>query len=340
MKRARPARTSKAPLASREQTLIETIFAPLATSVGAFGLKDDAAVVSAPKGCELVVTTDTLVAGVHFFEDDPADLIAQKALRVNLSDLAAKGAAPTHYLLNISLSDKVTQSWLKLFAKGLARDQVEYGISLLGGDTVSTPGPLTISITAFGSVTKGKMIRRGRAKPGDLIYVSGAIGDASLGLGVMRGGKTAPSLSSRDKAFVKKRYLLPLPRTDLRACLNKYARAAMDVSDGLAGDLALMCAASGVTAEVIASDIPLSAAARRACVSDSSLIAQLITGGDDYELLCAIAPKNADGFERAAKRAGVEVSPLGRFKKGIGVPVFIGADAKPLKLKTLSYSHI
>jgi len=325
---------------SREQALIQDIFAPLAKSPEALGLKDDAALVTPKSGYDMVVTSDTLVAGVHFFASDPADLVAKKALRVNLSDLAAKGAVPRSYLLNIALPDNVTRSWLKRFAKGLSDDQKTFGCTLIGGDTVKTPGPLTLSITAYGDVPKGQMVKRGSARPGDLLYVSGFIGDAVLGLEVSRDtARLIKTMSRADKTYFKQRYRLPEPCVNLAASLREHANAAMDISDGLAGDLALMCAASKVTAKVTVSDIPLSRAAERAVARDPKLISALVSGGDDYEILCAVTAKKAEAFEQAAQRAGVPVCRIGVFKAGKTQPQFIADNGKALVLDSLSFSH-
>src|SRR4051794_37956826 len=171
---------------SGEDSLIARYFRPLATEPGAFNLVDDAAILQSSAD-ELVVTTDAIVEGVHFFADDPADTIARKALRVNLSDLAAKGATPAGFVLTLALRAP-DDAWLTAFARGLGEDATQFGCALLGGDTVSTPGPLMISITAFGRVPAGKMVRRNGAKAGDRVVVSGTIGDASLGLGLLKGG--------------------------------------------------------------------------------------------------------------------------------------------------------
>jgi thiamine-monophosphate kinase len=320
--------------------LIQDIFAPLAKSSEALGLKDDAALIVPTPGCDMVVTSDTLVAGVHFFASDPADLVARKALRVNLSDLAAKGAVPRCYLLNIALPNNTTRSWLKRFAKGLGDDQKTFDCTLIGGDTVKTPGPLTLSITAYGNVPNGQMVRRGSARSGDLLYVSGSIGDGVLGLEVSRDtAKLIKTMSRADKTYFKQRYRLPQPRMELAASLRGFANAAMDISDGLAGDLALMCAASKLTAKVTVSDIPLSRAAGRVLARTPEAITKLISGGDDYEILCAVPPKNAKVFQQAAERAGVPVCRIGAFKAGKAQPQFIGEDGKAIALQNLSYSH-
>ena len=224
--------------ASGEDSLIARYFMPLATEPGAFGLSDDAAVLKA-LGQDIIVTTDAIVEGVHFLPDDPPQTIAKKALRVNLSDLAAKGATPAGFVLTLALR-KVDESWLAAFARGLGEDTSAFTCPLLGGDTVSTPGPLMISITAFGRVPEGRMIHRSGARPGDHVVVTGTIGDAALGLDILRKGRVATALAndttSRD--MLVGRYRMPEPRNALASAIRAHADAAMDVSDGLAGDLA------------------------------------------------------------------------------------------------------
>ncbi len=323
-----------------EQALIAETFATLAEYPGAFGLKDDAARITARPGCDLIVTSDTLVAGVHFLSQDSAQMIARKALRVNLSDLAAKGAQAKYYLVNIAVPESLGPGWLKRFAKGLALDQKLFGATLIGGDTVRTPGALTISITAHGIVPSGAMVRRSGARPGDNVYVSGTIGDAVLGLAVIEGdGRFAGNMSRADAGRLAARYRLPEPRLGLARALRKYASAAIDVSDGLAGDLAQLCAASKVTARIELAAVPLSRAARRCLGSAPEAIERLITGGDDYEILCAVPPKKSAGFERAAKRAHIPVCPIGMFCRGGDAPVFLKPDKTALKLEQMSYSH-
>src|SRR5260221_7884086 len=198
--------------ASGEDSLIARYFKPIATDPGAFALTDDAAILNAD-GEDIVVTTDAIVEGVHFLPDDPPDTLARKALRVNLSDLAAKGAAPAGFVLTLALRT-VDDSWLTSFAHALGEDATHYGCALLGGDTVSTPGPLTISITAFGRVPAGKMVRRSSAKPGDRVMVTGTIGDAALGLAILKGGAAAAALAGDAAArdMLISRYRIPRPR--------------------------------------------------------------------------------------------------------------------------------
>ena len=325
---------------SREDALIQRVFAPIATHEGAFGLTDDAAAVAPPPGCELVLTIDTLVAGVHFFADDPPGAIAKKALRVNLSDLAAKAADPLGFVISTALPEGVKPEWLDAFARGLGEDAAAYGFALFGGDTVRTPGPLTITVTAFGTVPAGGMVRRAGAAPGDWVVVTGTIGDATLGLALRRhlGPRGVGRLGARDKAHLADRYLLPQPRTRLAPVLRDHVRAAMDVSDGLAGDLAKMCALSGVGARIETALLPLSPAASAAVDGDPNLLERVVTGGDDYEILMAVAPGELDAFMSAAARVGVPVTAIGEVTAEPGLPVFYGPQG-PMKLKQMSFSH-
>src|SRR5881398_2866985 len=218
---------------SGEDSLIARYFRPLATDPGAFNLADDAALFK-PSGDDIVVTTDAVVEGVHFLPDDPPDTVARKALRVNLSDLAAKGAAPAGFVLTLALRD-AGEVWLEPFALALGEDAKAFGCPLLGGDTVSTPGPLMISITAFGRVPRGKMVHRSGAKPGDRVVVTGTIGDAALGLDILKGGAAAAALAGDAAAreMLTGRYCVPQPRNALATAVRDHAHAAMDVSDGL-----------------------------------------------------------------------------------------------------------
>ncbi len=295
-----------------EFELIARHFAPIA-GPGGLGLVDDAGLLRPARGYEIVVTADALVAGVHFFPDDPPGSIARKALAVNLSDLAAKGAKPEGFVLALALPTGWTDSWLAAFAAGLKRAADEAGCPLIGGDTVSTPGPLTLSITAFGSVPAGRMVLRSGAKPGDVLAVSGTIGDAALGLKVH--GPAAPpwvaGLSQGHRAALADRYLHPQPRLRLAAALQAHASAAMDVSDGLVGDLAKLLKASGAGAELDLDAVPLSEAARAAIMADPALAELAWTGGDDYEILCAASQGEYPPLAAAAAAAGIALTAIG-----------------------------
>ena len=324
---------------SGEDCLIARYFRPLATDAGAFALGDDAAILKA-MGEDIVVTTDAIVEGVHFLPGDPPDTVAQKALRVNLSDLAAKGAAPAGFVLTLALR-AADDGWLVPFARGLGADSSQFGCPLLGGDTVSTPGPVMISITAFGRVAAGRMVRRSGAEPGDRVVVTGTIGDAALGLDILKGGAVAAALADDAAAreMLVGRYRVPQPRNALAQAIRDHAHAAMDVSDGLAGDLAKLCAASGVSAVIDVPGIPLSAAAAAVLASRAAGIEALVSGGDDYEILCAIPEDGFEAFAGAAAVAGVAVSSIGTVIAGRAAPRFLDAQGRDLPLPRLSYSH-
>lgn len=322
--------------ASGEDDLIARYFRPLATDPGAFGLIDDAALLN-HTGDDLVVTTDAIVEGVHFLPDDPPDTIARKALRVNLSDLAAKGAVPVGFVLTLALREAKEQ-WLAPFARALGEDAATFGCPVLGGDTVSTPGPLMISITAFGRVPPGRMVRRTGAKPGDRIAVTGTIGDAALGLRILK-RQAGDGLDTSSREFLIQRYRVPQPRNALAVAIREHASAAMDVSDGLAGDLAKLCAVSGISAAINLADVPLSAQARALVAKGSSSMEVIVSGGDDYEVVCTVPENRWDSFLAAARQVNVQVTSIGKVETGAAVPRFLDAAGKPVALKRLSYSH-
>lgn len=332
---------SKTPAETGEERLIAKYFAPIARHPGALRLSDDAAMLTPPAGCDLVLTKDAIVAGVHFFPDDPADSIARKALRVNLSDLAAKGALSAGFLLALALPENVTDAWLESFAEGLGGDADAYDCPLLGGDTVKTPGPLMISITAFGFVPQGKMVHRRGAKPSDRVVVTGTIGDAALGIRLRSDADAARrwNLTDKSREYLLDRYLLPQPRSALAKLVQAHASAALDISDGLAGDLAKLCRTSGVTAQIDVTRVPLSDAARTALAADPALIETILAGGDDYEIVCTVPAAQSDAFIAAAQAAGVAAADIGRATAGEGSPCFIGTDGKPLDLSKTSFSH-
>jgi thiamine-monophosphate kinase len=324
---------------SAEDWLIARYFKPIATDANAFGLVDDAAILKAV-GEDIVVTTDAIVEGVHYLASDPPDTIARKALRTNLSDLAAKGARPAGFVLTLALR-AADENWLEPFARALGEDASSFACPLLGGDTVSTPGPVTISITAFGRVPEGRMVRRSGAKAGDQIMVTGTIGDATLGLDILKNGAIAQALTGDPKGreMLIARYRVPQPRNALARAVRDHASAAMDVSDGLAGDLAKLCAASRVTAVIDAPSIPVSAAAARLLSRGTVSLETLISGGDDYEILCTVPEAGADALADAARQAGVPLTATGTIMAGEGLPRFLDGEGKEITLTRLSHSH-
>lgn len=319
-----------------EFDLIAALFAPLSDEAHGLNLKDDAARIRPDPGHDLIVTTDALVAGVHFFPDDsPAD-IARKALRVNLSDVAAKGAVPLFYLLALALPDSVDDGWLEAFAAGLAADREAYGVILIGGDTVATPGPLTLAVTAFGQVRQGMALHRGAAQRDDRIFVTGSIGDAALGLQVRRGGLDLLPAAARETLL--RRYLLPDPRTTVGPRLVALAHAAMDVSDGLVGDLGHICRASGLGAEILADLVPRSTAAHQALELDPAGLEVVLTGGDDYEILFTAPADRAPALAEIAAETGVRITEIGRMAPGDRVTVW-GPDRQPLHFEKTGHRH-
>ena len=314
-----------------EFALIARHFLPLA-GPGALGLADDAALLDPPPGRQLVLAADAMVAGVHFLPDDPPETIGRKLLRVNLSDLAAMGAAPLGYLMTTALPRDLPKGWLSGFVAGLAADQARFGLSVLGGDTVSIPGPVSLSLTILGSVAPGTALRRAGARPGDGLWVSGTIGDGALGLRVLQGRLPADAAG-----HLARRYRLPEPRLALGAALAGLARAAMDVSDGLVQDCGHLCRASGCGALIEAARIPLSPAALALVTADPALLPLVLTGGDDYELLFA-APPGA-GIEALAAAAGTPVTRIGEFTEGPAEVRVMDAEGAPVALPSGGWSH-
>ncbi len=302
--------TDKSTSLPAEFELIATYLAPLSRGFpGAFDLTDDAALLTPTKGHELLVKADTIVAGVHFREDDPADLVARKALRVNLSDIASKGGRARAYMLALVLPKTTSANWISDFADGLAADQRRYGIHLIGGDTNATPGPLTIAVTAFGEVPTGRMLRRSGARVNDRIFVTGSLGDAILGLRFLEG--SLPKLDSDAAAALVDRYRLPRPRVEVGPRLLDHANATIDISDGLIADLGHICDVSELNAVVRCSALPLSSAARVATALDPGLVEVILSGGDDYEILFT-APEDAQGaIDRVTQETGIPITEIG-----------------------------
>ena len=290
---------------------IARFFAPLAAPEG-LGLVDDVAIIPGPAGYEYVLKTDAIVESVHYLPGDPPDQVAQKLLRVNLSDLAAKGAAPVGYLLMTALPKARDDAWLERFAQGLAADQKTYGIGLLGGDSVATPGPVTLSLTAIGRVKAGTAVLRRGARAGELVFVSGNIGDAALGVLAAKGQDLG--VGPVDHAFLVYRYRLPQPRLNLGARLAGVASAMMDISDGLVADLGHLCDVSGVAAVIEAARVPLSLAAQAALAQEPARLQQI------------------------SREAGVAVTAIGRIEAGRGVTVRDAAGAE-IAVAVKGYEH-
>jgi thiamine-monophosphate kinase len=333
--------SSSEPSSVRGEADIIAMLAPLAESMpGAFGLMDDCALITPEAGSELVLKTDPIAEGVHFLPDDAPEDIAWKALAVNVSDLAAKAARPIGYLMALAFPEAPTTAWMARFAAGLRQAQQRFGCALIGGDTDRRPGPLTISITILGAVAHGRMVRRGTARPGHKMFVSGTLGDAALGLGLRKtpGLAGAWGLSAADADHLRRRYARPEPRLALSSALLACASAAMDISDGLAKDVARMCSASACGGRLQAAAIPLSAACARALDAQPALIAQVVTGGDDYEILAAVPAGQATAFRTAAAAAEVVVTEIGGFLEGRGI-VIDGADGRPLGLAKSGFDH-
>ena len=326
-----------------EDRFIERFFAPLSPMAGAYNLKDDAAVLTPLAGHKFVVTTDTVVEGVHFFGEDAPGDIAQKALRVNISDLAAKGARPQAYFLNLVLPFKRDEAFIEGFVEGLARDQDEYGILLYGGDTTRTNGPLVISITAIGTIPVGGDLFRGNGRDGDILVVTGTIGDAALGLKLRENATLADlwGLGLGDKRDLKSRYLLPQPRLGAGPALRKYARATLDISDGLIADCARLARASGLSAAIQRDAIPLSAPAKKAVASYEGLWETIVSGGDDYEILSAVPPRSVKPFQDEMKKAGLTAHVIGALYNGeAGEVRLFDSEGEPIELGKTGYSHL
>ncbi|MDE0241675.1 MAG: thiamine-phosphate kinase [bacterium] len=320
-----------------EFTIIRGLMAPLAHHPGARRLADDGAVLSAPSGMDLAVTKDMMVEGVHFLPDDPADLVARKLLRANLSDLAAMGAEPCGYLLGLASDGRRQRPWLEDFAHGLARDQEEYGISLLGGDTVASEGGLlTLSITAFGEVPGGMSFARDMAREGDVVAVTGTIGDAALGLLVRTGA--LHGLGNAVETRLVSRYRLPQPRVSSGVALRRVVHGAIDISDGLLADAAHLATASRLAIELAVEAIPLSEDVRCAIRRDPALRDRTLTGGDDYELLVTLSPDDVACALAIAGQSGVPLTVIGRCHRGSGLTLLDG-QGEPLEITDTGWRH-
>jgi len=314
-----------------EFEIIERYFMPLASAEG-LGLKDDAACFRPPSGQDVIVTKDMLVAERHFFADDKPEDIAFKALSVNVSDLAAKGAVPQHYLLGLSLPKQYAEhGWLEGFARGLGDAQKTYNMTLVGGDTVSVDGPVCISITAFGYVSEDTMVKRSGASVGDDIYVSGTLGDAAFGLRAIQAGQG-------QRARFLRQYHRPLARAGLGNRLTSIATAAADVSDGLLADLNHICSASSVGARLYQAKIPLSDDAKNELAKDTSLWPLILSGGDDYEIVFTARSKCTDAVAKLSQELGLQLTKIGVVTPGPGLELVDCTD-KLVQVAATGFKH-
>lgn len=330
-----------------EFEIIGRFFVPLSRGEpGAFDLTDDAAVLSVTPGYSLVVSTDTIIAGAHFLAEDTAADIAAKGLAVAFSDIAAMGASATSYTLSLSLprawDSRQIESWLRPFAEELRVEQQAMGVVLIGGDTVATPGPLSLTFTVFGMIRAGCELRRSTARPGDLVYVSGNIGDGALGLSGLQGG--LQELNEAQREALALRFRRPRPRLALGPLLGGVAHAAADISDGLVADLGHICDASGVQATIDVGRIPLSEPARAALRTNPRRLVQVLTGGDDYELVFTAPSVAAEDIARIATRVDLALTAIGRITErktmGAGPAVLVvGEDGRILDLAAGGFSH-
>jgi thiamine-monophosphate kinase len=325
-----------------EEELVQSYLAPLAAGFpGSFGLKDDCAAIKVPPGNDLVVTTDALVSGIHFLPDETPENIAWRALAVNVSDLAAKGASPLCYLMALALPAAPDTDWMMRFAGALKEAQDHFSMHLIGGDTDRRAGvPLSVTLTAMGTVPEGKMVRRAKAKPGDRVFVSGTLGDAGLGLALRRNPDARRNwgLDKDDRQFLIDRFLRPTPRLELSPLLLDYATAAMDLSDGLAKDLGRLCRTSGVGATVSFDALPRSPAAARAFAAAADLAHLPLNAGDDYEILTTVPAAKAQEFEDAALEAGIAVTDIGEIMRAPGL-IISGSDGRPMVLDKAGHDH-
>lgn len=329
------------PSLNTERDFIQRFLAPLARQCsGAHGLLDDAATLELGEGCQLVATVDAVSEGTHFFSDDaPAD-IGWKALAVNISDLVAKGAEPIAYLMSLTFPESPNARWTTAFCSGLGAAQSVFKVNLAGGDTDIRPGPLTVTITALGRVAPDAFVKRGGGQDGDILFLTGTIGDAGAGLQVRRRARNGdPVPLNQDSAdFLLNRYHRPKPRTRLIPILSKYAHAAIDISDGLVKDGRALAMASGLGGCITCTDLPISDPASEAVAGGILTAEALITSGGDYEVLAAVAADQGDAFRHEAENAGVVVTPIGKLANGNEL-VFEGADGQPLTIDDPGYDH-
>ncbi len=295
------------------------------------GVGDDAAVLRVPEGCDLVAAVDTLVAGRHFPEGSSARSIGHRALAVNLSDLAAMGATPAWATLALTLP-RADPDWLEAFAAGLLNLAEAHDVALVGGDTTS--GPLTISVQIMGHVQRGRALRRAGAQHGDILAVTGTLGDAGAGLALAT-GRLVPRDAEAAAALLA-RFEFPEPRVQFGMAARDIASAAMDLSDGLTGDLPKLASASSLAAHVEVGRLPISRALANA-VSLEQAREWALAAGDDYELLVAVAASRFDDLADAARRLNLTLTAIGELSSGSGITWSL--DGKPFAAPAHGYDH-
>ncbi|WP_306262591.1 thiamine-phosphate kinase [Pararhizobium sp. IMCC21322] len=339
------------PAGKAEDRFIQRYFGPLANNSEALGLHDDAAQIAVPDGKSLVVSTDTLVAGIHFFHRDPPASLARKALRVNVSDLVAKGSTPHGYFLSLALPEAQLRSedWMSEFAGALEQDQKALGLQIMGGDTVMTKDVSAITICAFGLVPEGQMVKRSSAGIGDHLYVTGTIGDSAVGLWARQASlfgldeltgfeqQLLAGLTAQQRTQLELSYLEPPTNLAAAAILLKFASASMDISDGLSGDAATLSNASNVGMEINMANIPHHAILAPH-LEKEGLRARLITGGDDYQILCTVPSACSNNFEIEMAKARVPVTCIGQIVEKTGVR-FLDGERQEFSVGANGFDH-
>lgn len=295
------------------------------------GIGDDCAITDVPDGQSLVVTTDTLLSGVHFLPDTPAAAIAHKAVAVNLSDLAAMGAEPAWLSLSLSLPEADHQ-WVDEFSRALFELTEYYSVQLIGGDTVK--GPLAVTITAHGFVPHGQALTRSKAKPGDLVYVTGTVGDAGAGLDIAS-NKLEASRTSAD--FLSNRLHYPTPRLLAGTAVRRIANACIDISDGLLADLQHILDNSKVGACLQLEKLPLSIALKEA-VDQETAIQYALTAGDDYELLFTVSEEQKGNLDIAQANFHFEATCIGQLN-GVAGKCELKFDDRDYAFDRQGYEH-
>lgn len=314
-----------------EFSFIEKYLSPLTFGKKeALGLKDDAALLPSKPGFDLVITKDALVESTHFFKGDEPYFLAKKLLRVNLSDLAAKGAEGYCCFLALVLPRDVKGDWFAAFASGLKDDMEKFGVFLAGGDTTSHDGPLALSLTAIGLVPSGSAILRKGTKIGDGVFVTGTIGDSYLGL-------TRIGAGNKHELDATNRYYLPQPRMEVGKLLRGVASACADISDGLLADLGHICECSSSGAKVLLEDIPFSEEVRKEINTDSGFAIKAVTGGDDYELVFVAAPEKENDIIEISRKTGTAITKIGVITNGNKVKLL--ADGQEIEVNKFGYKH-